>query len=510
MNLGRKTPKNPEIPRSSVRYVFSPFELDPIRQLLFKDGEPVQLNPRAFEILRVLVENRDRLVTKEDLMSAVWGDTAVEEGNINRNISSLRRALGEDPEDHRFILTVPRQGYRFVAEVNLPSGAGNSHVMALLSNAKLQDASASLPPSSVGNRRAFAARLALVAAAALIVLYIALPFGRSRAKTSTVSSSAADSPSPAAREYYTRGLAAWNSRGQKASDDAIVDMKQATALDPTYAEAWAGLADAFILHAFYSPDDTMALPSAKSAATEALKLDDELATAHSALGAVHALYDWDWEGCEREFQRALALDPDNTQIMDWHAIICRAPRRKLDEAAAELQHALEIEPLSPNLWTDLAWVRVFQRRNSEAVDACRRALRIDPSFIQAHARLEGAYQGQGEYASVVAEDEAIGVLIRGSAPRPYPLRMTRAEYQAGLRQAMLSRARIFPPSLHDGIHWAYLGEKEKALRLIQQRANPRDPGMIYLAVDPDLDSLRDDPEFLEIERSIGILPQPGS
>jgi DNA-binding winged helix-turn-helix (wHTH) protein len=509
MNLARKTPKNPGIPPARIRYVFSPYELEPLRQLLFKNGQPVQLNAKSFEILRVLVENHDRVVTKEELMSAVWGNTAVEEGNINRNISSLRRALGEGPEDHRFILTVPRQGYRFVAEVTTCRAEDDQEAAPPAVNAQLPDAAAVLPASAAKRRRALGGGLAL-ASAAMIVLYIAFPFGRSRAKPSPVSKSAVALPSPAARDYYVRGLAAWNSRGQKASDDAIDDMKRATTLAPNYAEAWAGLAGAYILHAFYSPDDTTALPSAKSAAIEALKLNDELATAHSSLGAVHALYDWDWDGCEREFQRALELDPNNVQAMDWHAIICRAPRGKLDEAAAELQRALEIEPLSPNLWTDLAWVRIFQRRNGEAIDACRRALRIDPSFIQAHARLEGAYVGEGEFAKAVAEDQAINVLNKGSAPGPYLLKMTRADYQADLRRAVLSRARIFPPNLHDGIIWAYLGEKENALRLIQQRVNPRDPAIIYLAVEPALDSLRDDPAFQEIERRIGILPQAGS
>jgi DNA-binding winged helix-turn-helix (wHTH) protein/Tfp pilus assembly protein PilF len=510
MNPGRKTEKNTEFEQASLRYAFPPFELDPVRQLLYKNGEPVQLNPKAFEILLVLVENRDRAVGKEELMSAVWADTTVEEVNINRNISFLRRALGEGPDDHRFILTVPRHGYRFVAEVKKCGEEGGPEKEAPTQPSELQGMPMAPSALRIRSRRVLAAGLAVAAGVAMIALYIAYPSGKSRAKTGTAAGPAAEQPSAAAREFYSRGRLAWNTRSQKASGDAIEYMKRATELDPSYAEAWAGLADAYILHAFYSPDDATALPSAKSAAFQALKLNKDLAGAHASLGAVHALYDWDWDGCEREFQRALELESNNVQTMDWHAILCRAPRGKLDEAAAELQNALEIEPLSANLWTDLGWVRVFQRRDGEAIEACRTALRIDPAFMQAHVRLEEAYEDEGRYTQAVAENEAVDVLHRGSAPRPYPVEISRTLFYESLRDSLIRRQGISAPSLRDATMWAFLGEKVRAMQGMQQSVNSRDPEMIYLGVDPRLDSLRDDPAFRAIERRIGILSESGS
>jgi DNA-binding winged helix-turn-helix (wHTH) protein len=98
-------------------YEFDLFRVDVSRRLLLRQGEAIPLTPKAFDILLILVQNRDRVVEKDELMKLVWPDTAVEENNLTRNISSLRRALGERPEEHRYIVTIPGRGYRFAAEL---------------------------------------------------------------------------------------------------------------------------------------------------------------------------------------------------------------------------------------------------------------------------------------------------------------------------------------------------------------------------------------------------------
>ena len=98
-------------------YEFGPFSLDAGKRLLLRNGEPVALAPKVLETLLVLIENRERVLSKDELLKQVWGDTIVEEGGLTRNISVLRKALGEKPEDHQYIVTMPARGYRFVAEV---------------------------------------------------------------------------------------------------------------------------------------------------------------------------------------------------------------------------------------------------------------------------------------------------------------------------------------------------------------------------------------------------------
>jgi DNA-binding winged helix-turn-helix (wHTH) protein len=95
-------------------YEFGQFRLDPQERLLLRDGEPIPLTPKAFDMLLVLVENGGRLLEKEELMRRLWPDSFVEEGNLAQNVSMLRRALGESPEGQKFIETVPRRGYRFI------------------------------------------------------------------------------------------------------------------------------------------------------------------------------------------------------------------------------------------------------------------------------------------------------------------------------------------------------------------------------------------------------------
>src|SRR5712692_8048976 len=112
-----KFPKKSERPRYMGLYEFGPFCLNPLKRIVLRDGEPLPLTPKCFDILLALVEHPGEVLVKEELMESIWPDTVVEEGNLNRNISTLRKALGESPNDHRYIVTVPGRGYRFVAEV---------------------------------------------------------------------------------------------------------------------------------------------------------------------------------------------------------------------------------------------------------------------------------------------------------------------------------------------------------------------------------------------------------
>ena len=123
----RKIPKDADIGRQARSYDFGPFRVDLAKRLLFRDGELVALTPKAFETLVVLVQNNGAVLLKEELIESVWPDTVVEEGSLNRNISTLRRALGESPNDHKYIVTVPGRGYRFVGQARrkdeFPQGA---------------------------------------------------------------------------------------------------------------------------------------------------------------------------------------------------------------------------------------------------------------------------------------------------------------------------------------------------------------------------------------------------
>src|SRR5713101_4823236 len=120
---------NAEEPDAS--YLFGPFRLEPATRRLLREGEPLPLTPKAFDTLLLLVQNRERVVDKEEVLRRIWPDTVVEESNLAQNVFTLRKALGDSPEGARFIATVPRRGYRFVAPVTPlpapgPSGPAES------------------------------------------------------------------------------------------------------------------------------------------------------------------------------------------------------------------------------------------------------------------------------------------------------------------------------------------------------------------------------------------------
>src|SRR5579872_1089127 len=123
-------------PKIKHLYEFGPFQVDPEKELLLRGKEAVALTPKTFQILLVLVRHSQEIVTKEDMLKTVWPDTFVEEANLSRNIFLLRKALGETPQDHQYIVTVPGRGYRLAEDVKLVPGPELSVVAA--SHTKLQ------------------------------------------------------------------------------------------------------------------------------------------------------------------------------------------------------------------------------------------------------------------------------------------------------------------------------------------------------------------------------------
>src|SRR5438309_228732 len=114
-----KIPKKAESPPSVRLYEFGPFALNPLKRIVLRNGELLALTPKCFDILLMFVERSGEVLVKEELLESIWPDTIVEEGNLNRNISTIRKVLGESPNEHRYIVTVPGRGYRFVAEVRV-------------------------------------------------------------------------------------------------------------------------------------------------------------------------------------------------------------------------------------------------------------------------------------------------------------------------------------------------------------------------------------------------------
>jgi len=207
-----------------------------------------------------------------------------------------------------------------------------------------------------------------------------------------------------AYRLYLQGRYFWNQRTPGSLKKSIEYFEQAVEKDPAYALSFVGLADAYNVsssYGIYRPADSF--PRAKDAAVKALELDDSLAEAHTSMAAVKWDWDRDWQGAEREFRRAIELNPGYANAHYFYALDSLAPRGQLDGAIAEMKKALELDPMSLIINTNLGRIYFFERQYDTALEQFRKTLEIDPSFAVAHERIAEIYEQQGKYEAAVEE-----------------------------------------------------------------------------------------------------------
>src|SRR5262249_33659965 len=213
---------------------------------------------------------------------------------------------------------------------------------------------------------------------------------------------------PAAHESYLKGRFFWNRRTELGFRKAIEYFQLAITQDPTYAHAYAGLADAYLLlsgYGFESQEE--ALSKAKAAAIKAIAIDERLAEAHTTLGLISLQHDWDWPESEKHFKRALELNPNYSVARDFYGDGYLWSVNKKDEAIAELRKAHELDPLSLIIATDLAKHLCFAGQYTEGMEVFTKVLEADPDFVQAHYYLSRAYALRGSYVDAIAEADKI-------------------------------------------------------------------------------------------------------
>jgi serine/threonine protein kinase/TolB-like protein/Tfp pilus assembly protein PilF len=222
--------------------------------------------------------------------------------------------------------------------------------------------------------------------------------------------------SPKAHDAYLHGRYAWNKRTPQAIQNAIEDFQQAIAQDPTYAPAYAGLADAYGLLGSV-PNDALpphqAMPKAEEAAEKAVALDNSLADAHASLAYIRLAYDWKWQEAGQQFEEALELNPGYATAHEWHALYLAATDH-LDEAVVEIQKAQELDPLSIVMGMAAAQVFLYAGENDRVLEQCRRALELDPNFFLGYYFRGRAYEQKGMLPEAMADFRKAIALYPGS------------------------------------------------------------------------------------------------
>jgi eukaryotic-like serine/threonine-protein kinase len=318
---------------------------------------------------------------------------------------------------------------------------------------------------------------------------------------------------PEAYQDYLKGRYWWNRRTEGGLNKGIDYFQQAIAKDPTYALAYAGLADCYIVLPSYAnvpPKD--AFPKAKEAALKALQLDETLAEAHTSLAYVKTQYDWDWSGGEREFQRAIELNPAYATAHQWYGLtLCQMGR--LEEGITEEKRALELDPLSLVINRELGRAFYLARQYDQAIEQLRRTLEMDPNFVLAHASLGWAYVQKSMNKEGIAECEKELAISPGNPwalsglGYAYAVTGRRAEAQKVLdKLSELSKQRYVPARFMAMIYGG-LGEKDKAFELLEKSYEDRSLEIgAGIKLDPVYDPLRSDPRFQDLLRRMNLQP----
>ena len=309
---------------------------------------------------------------------------------------------------------------------------------------------------------------------------------------------------PGAFEAYLKGRHHWNKRTGPDLRKSIEYFETAIELDPDWALAHSGLAQAYVLLANNDPSDRPrdSMPRARAAAERALELDDELAPAHTALAGVRVWYDWDWEGAEVEFKRAMELDPSYAMAHVWYALHQLAMGK---DAIEHARRARELDPLSMIIGNLMGLVLLHAREYDRSIETLRETLELDPSFSLAQWTLTFAYAAKGMHG------EAVEVAERLARTDPVSRNMTalaQTYARAGRRQdalQLLEEVRgsaIYPLSVANV--YAALGEADAAFEWLEKAYELRSMPITWIRTAPASDPIRSDPRFQDLLRRMGL------
>ena len=311
-----------------------------------------------------------------------------------------------------------------------------------------------------------------------------------------------------------KGRYYWNRRTEQGLKKSIECFNRAIDQDPLYALAYAGLADAFIILGDYNYLlQEEAYQKAKNAAERALKIDDNLAQAHTSLGCMASIYSWDWEKAEHEFKQAIKLNPQYATTYHWYAINYLIPNGRFDEAIVNIKRAQDLDPLSLIINTTVGLVYYFARHYEQAIEQYQKTLEMDPNFGVTYFFMSWTYEQQALFKEAVNALQKAIKLSGESTAMLVELGCTYAG--AGKKdKAIKVLDKLIKPSERDKITpytmysiasiYAGLDDKDQAVKWLQKAHLRRSYRLIYLQVDPKFDTIRSDKRFKTLLKKVGL------
>jgi len=413
--------------------------------------------------------------------------SAIRYKNSDKDIDQIGRELGAD-----YVLTgsVRRAGHRVRISAELIQVKDRTHLWA---------------DSFEGERAKVLAIHSEVARHIARSLQIALPPAKRAAMAG------ASTTHPDAHRAFLKGRYGLNKGTAEGVKNAIEHFEEATARDPRYAVAYAGLAVALDLadHFRVFPGK-QAFPRAQAAASKALELNALLPEAHNALAFAQHSFDWDWAGAEPIYQRAIALNPNFATARHWHGFYLGMLGR-VEEALAEMRRAQELNPLSLVIRTHVGLMLYQGRRYDEAIEQLRQTLEMEPDFAAAHYFLAWAYEQKGRYEETIAHLQKALAVSPGSPDRigalghAHAVFKRRADAQKALTELHKLSERRFVSAYDFAIIYVGLKEADQAFKWLERACEERSFSMLMsLKAEPRLDPLRSDPRFQDLLRRVGL------
>lgn len=478
-------------------YRFGSFVLDVTERRLIREGTAVPLAPKAFDTLTYLAERQGRLITKDELLDAIWGGSHVEEGSLPRTIHVLRKALmapdGVGAPGPRYIETVPTKGYRFVADVTRLEPI--PHIPDV-----------PVPDSPPEPRRALSKTLWMLAGITVFGLAGAAAtwtarFARSDREATALHQQYARTTNGPAYVRFQAGRLHLDRHLAGDIEAAVEAFEAAIQLDPGFADAYAGKADAKFFRYWEtgSHDD---IAQARLAIRNALHADSDSSYAHALQCRLLGTYDWDFTGAHAECVRAATLDPGNHEARREFAFLLSS-MGKWAEALEEIDAAIALAPTSFNK-RSRGVLLYFAGRFDAATAQLSQLERTDPEYVESSQWLARCYEQSGAF------DQALNALVRfreatGATPAEIvALRQAFATegWPAVLRSSLLHSGPA--PSLDAAGSFAQLGQDDAALDVLASMIDARRVMVVQMGSDPRLRPLHGDPRFERLLRRVGL------
>jgi serine/threonine protein kinase/TolB-like protein/Tfp pilus assembly protein PilF len=310
-----------------------------------------------------------------------------------------------------------------------------------------------------------------------------------------------DSVNPEAYQLYLRGRYFWNKRTVNDFRKSVSYFSQAVDKEPTFALAYAGLADSYgLLTEYHAAPARETYTPAKTAVTRALALEDDLAEAHTSLAYLKQFYEWDWVGAEAEYKRALELDPDYATAHQWYAEYLSAMGRH-DEALAEIRRAEDVDPLSLIVNSVHANILHLARRYDDSIQMCLRVIEMNPYFPEVYEYLKRSYAQKGQYPESIDARQTRRRIL-GLDAQDTPALRAAAAATSSRRYWQQRLAQELAESKNEGLRsfemaeiLAMAGDPARALDWLEKSCLDNDFMIMSIRVAPTLDPLRPDPRF---------------